>query len=300
MADTTSARQLIENQGICFQGPVIVGPFDLAYSVAQTMLNHPNPHGKSNEDVIFPLVNGAELVGRSKNRYIVDFANRTVEQSALYERPFEYVRKNVKPLRDKNRRKKRRDNWWLHGESGIGLRAAVAGLNRKIVTAQTAKHRIYRFMPVDAVASVTIIVFAREDDYFFGLLHSKAHEIWALNMGTQLESRPRYTPTTTFETFPFPSPTDSQKGAISDAARRLNELRENWLEPPKDSIPSSELKKRTLTNLYNARPTWLDNAHSDLDRAVFAAYVWEEDPADLPEQEVLARLLKLNFERQSV
>ena len=54
------------------------------------------------------------------------------------------------------------------------------------------------------------------------------------------------------------------------------------------------LKKRTLTNLYNARPTWLDNAHRKLDAAVFAAYGW---PADLPDEEILARLLALNLAR---
>ncbi len=52
--------------------------------------------------------------------------------------------------------------------------------------------------------------------------------------------------------------------------------------------------KRTLTNLYNARPTWLDSAHRKLDAAVFAAYGW---PAGLSDEEILARLLALNLAR---
>jgi hypothetical protein len=49
-----------------------------------------------------------------------------------------------------------------------------------------------------------------------------------------------------------------------------------------------------LTPLYNERPTWLDNAHRQLDAAVFAAYGW---PSDLCADEILARLLALNLER---
>jgi hypothetical protein len=63
-------------------------------------------------------------------------------------------------------------------------------------------------------------------------------------------------------------------------------------------IGAKELRKRTLTNLYNARPTWLVNAHRTLDEAVFAAYGWREPPEKLPAAEIIARLLKLNFERE--
>ena len=102
----------------------------------------------------------------------------------------------------------------------------------------------------------------------------------------------------TFETFPFPWPPgqepadDPRVEAIAQAARELVQLRDAWLNPPDAS--DAELKKRTLTNLYNARPTWLDNAHRKLDAAVFAAYGW---PADLSDDEILARLLALNLAR---
>lgn len=111
-------------------------------------------------------------------------------------------------------------------------------------------------------------------------------------MGTQLETRPRYTPTTCFETFPFPHPTDAQRDAIAAAAAELNRLREGWLNP--EGIGASELRRRTLTNLYNQRPTWLENAHAALDVAVSQAYGW---PADLADSEILERLLALNLER---
>jgi hypothetical protein len=118
-----------------------------------------------------------------------------------------------------------------------------------------------------------------------------------------LEDRPRYTPTTCFETFPLPWPPGQEPVddplviAIGDAAKRLDELRNNWLEP--EGASDAELKKRTLTNLYNARPTWLQNAHAALDRAVWDAYGWPEDelPAEVEEDVILSRLLELNVER---
>lgn len=105
---------------------------------------------------------------------------------------------------------------------------------------------------------------------------------------------------------------------IAAAAARLNELRENWLNPadlvdrvpevvsgypdrilPKDDAAAKELKKRTLTNLYNARPAWLDHAHKALDEAVAEAYGWGDDwpSGALTDDEILARLFRLNQDR---
>ena len=145
---------------------------------------------------------------------------------------------------------------------------------------------------------------ARDDAYFFGVLHSWPHELWSRRSGTQLreaESGCRYTPTTTFETFPFPWPPgqepqdDPRVQAIALAAKELDMKRAAWLDPP--GMAEAELKKRTLTNLYNARPTWLDLVHKKLDAAVAAAYGW---PTDLADDEILARLLALNLERAGV
>ena len=120
------------------------------------------------------------------------------------------------------------------------------------------------------------------------------------SQGTQLrefESGFRYTPTSTFETFPFPRPTPDQQSDVSEAAKRLNTLRDGWLNPPPDDVSPSELRRRTLTNLYNDPPTWLRIAHDKLDETAAAAYGW---PADLADGEVIARLLELNLKREAV
>ena len=184
-----------------------------------------------------------------------------------------------------------------------------------------------------------MVVIARADDTTFGILHSRFHELWSLRTCTWLGvgNDPRYTPSTCFETFPFPAgltPCDTAPvtgqasppcmageivaGNIAASARRLNELRENWLNPaewvdwvitpeeekagfPKRPVAKpgheADLKKRTLTNLYNARPPWLDLAHKDLDKAVAAAYGWTDYAPDMPDDEILRRLLALNLER---
>ena len=114
-------------------------------------------------------------------------------------------------------------------------------------------------------------------------------------MGTQLrevESGFRYTPTTCFETFPFPEPDEAQRAAVAAAAVQLNQLREGWLNPP--NATALELKKRTLTQLYNQRETWLTNIHAALDAAVAAAYGWSDGLSDV---EILERLLALNLQR---
>ena len=62
---------------------------------------------------------------------------------------------------------------------------------------------------------------------------------------------------------------------------------------------AAELKKRTLTNLYNARPAWLDNVHKTLDAAVAAAYGWADYTPEMPDEEILRRLLALNLARSA-
>ncbi len=296
--DLTKARRLKENLDIAFMGDTKGGPFEVSQSAALQMLEAPNPNGKSNHQVIRPWVNGLDVTGRPRRMSIVDFGgSMPLEEAALFEKPFEYVKTHVKPQRDNS--KTTISEWWLHERPRVEMRKVLANLNRFIVTPRVSKHRVFVWVPIGTLPDSAVIAIARDDDYTFGILHSRVHEVWARAMGTQLrevESGFRYTPTTTFETFPFPEPTIDQMEAIAQSAKRLNELRDGWLNPPEGSLGPSLLKRRTLTNLYNERPTWLDMAHNRLDEAAFLAYGW--DP-DLPEVEILARLLGLNLQRQS-
>ena len=298
--DLTQAKRLIENQDISFMGVIKAGDFDITDETAKQMLAQPNPHGKPNSDVIKRWLIGRDINQRSQNMWIIDFGNDMSEaDAALYEAPFEYIQENVRPNRNTNRDRRFKKYWWLHGCPRIEMRNALNQLNRYVAITCHSKHRVFRWINSEYLPSNAVIVFASDDEYFFGLLSSSYHRIWSLSLGSQLEDRSRYTPTTCFETFPFPRPSASQRQAIAAAAKRLNQLRENWLNPlDEQGRPflegSAELKRRTLTKLYNQNPTWLQNAHAELDAAVAAAYGW---PPDLPEEEILARLLALNLAR---
>jgi type II restriction/modification system DNA methylase subunit YeeA len=292
--DLTRVHRLADNFGIAFMGDSKGGPFEIPESIAREMLSSPNPDGRSNAEIVRPWMNGLDLYGRPRNMWIIDFGvNMPLDQAVLYERPFEYVKAHVMPRRVNNRRQAYAERWWLHVEARSGMRTALAALGRFIGTVRHSKHRIFAWIPHGTLPDSALIVFARDDDYFFGVLHSRPHELWARGLGTQVrevESGFRYTPTTTFETFPMPEPSPEAAEAIAAAARELNDLREGWLNPR--GADTSLLQRRTLTNLYNERPTWLDRAHERLDQAVHAAYGW---PYPLGDEEILGRLIALNL-----
>jgi len=300
--DTASAKNLTENHGITFMGTIKVGPFELDAVQALQMLSADlNQNGRPNSDVIRPLLGGEDIVGRAKGQWIIDFGTDMAEEAAaMYALPFEYVKTHVKPVRATNNRESYRRLWWIHGESRPAMRKALAGLERYIATVLVSKHRFFVWLPKQVLPAARLIVFARDDDYFFGVLHSLVHQVWSLRMGARhgVGNDPTYNNTTCFETFPFPwppgtEPTDDPRvQAIAAAAADLVAQRDAWLNPP--GLSEKELQKRTLTNLYNARPDWLAAAHKRLDAAVFAAYGW---PDGLADEEILARLLALNLAR---
>ena len=322
--DATRARGLFRNEGVAFMGDTKGGPFDVPGEQAREWLKASrNPNGRPNSDVLKPWMNGMDITRRSAGKWIIDFGwKMTREEAALYEAPFRHVQAHVYPARQNNRRDAYRVNWWRHVESRQGMWQALSDVSRYIATPTVAKHRLFVWLDVRVCPDHQLIVITRDDDTTFGILHSRFHEAWSLRLGTSLEDRPRYTPTTTFETFPFPeglSPDipaseyadDPRAIAVAEAARHLVKLRARWLNPPewvewidepvpghpKRSVPrddasAKELKNRTLTSLYNTRPQWLSDAHAALDAAVAAAYGWD---TGISGEEALQKLLALNL-----
>ena len=297
------AVSLRENKGLGFMGVIRIGPFEVDGQSARRMLAHPNPDGRDNADVVRPWWIGEDLIGRPRDMWIIDFPPGTaLEEAELYEAPFVYLAEHVEPFRSAHKQQELREQWWLLGSPRPPMRTALRGLSRFAATPLVSKHRLFRWLDSAVLPDARLIVFARDDDYFFGVLQSRAHELWALGLGARhgVGNDPTYNTTTCFQTFPLPWPPGDEPAdsplveAIAEAARRLNELREGWLNPEGPLVGEDELKRRTLTNLYNQRPAWLDTAHRRLDEAVFNAYGW---PPDLSDDEVLARLLALNQER---
>jgi type II restriction/modification system DNA methylase subunit YeeA len=339
--DLASARPLAENARTAFQGITKGGSFDVPGEVAREWLKQPNPNGRPSSDVVRPWCNGMDVTRRSSDSWIVDFAGHEEESASLYQEPFAHVLSKVKPDRDSNAEKNTRERYWLFKRSAADMKLAVSALPRFIGTPEVSKYRLFVWLQPGVVADKNLVVVARSDDTTFGIVSSRMHELWSLRLGTSLEDRPRYTSSTTFETFPFPpglTPRDTAPtrapgspscmasevvaGNIAAAAKRLNELREAWLNPvewvdwvrtPEEAAAGfprrpvakagkeAELKRRTLTNLYNAKAegkaAWLEHAHRALDAAVAAAYGWSDYTPDMPDDEILRRLLALNLER---
>jgi len=209
-ADAVSAQPLARNQSLCFRASEKGGDFDIAESTAIGLLMSPNPHGRPNSDVVRPWLNGKMVLRREDHGWIIDYGVNCSEQdAALCEGPYECLSRNVRPQRGRSSDKRLREQWWLHRRNAIDMREAVRLLGRFLATAALAKHRVFVWLDGPVLPDHQLYVFARSDDYFFGVLHSRIHEVWARAQGTQLREREsgfRYTPTTCFETFPFPWP----------------------------------------------------------------------------------------------
>ena len=325
-SDLTLAQELAENKGISFIGTQKGGAFDISEIEAQILLKETNPTQANNSDVLHPFYGARDITGKWARRWIIDFNEIPLKDASQYIGPMDLVEQRVKPKRLKSTDRPSREKWWLHQRPRPDMRENLRGLDRFIATPRHAKHRIFIWLGKEIQPDSALTVIARETDYYFGILHSRFHELWALRRGTFIGkgNDPRYTPTTTFETFPFPWPpgqeptNDPAYHAISAAARQLHQERDAWLNPP--GVPESKLKDRTLTNLYNALLVFrgvpppvgrshpkikpaagdfapqLDTLHQELDRAVCDAYGWDHTVlAD--DEEILRLLLGLNLER---
>ena len=262
VSDLTQAQVLRVNRAACFIGGMKKGSFDVPGETARAWLALPNPHGKSNALVLQPWLNGMDVTRRQSGNWIIDFESDMSESdAALFEAPFAHVRTHVLPARETVQNAMERERWWLHARAAPDFRGATRALPRFIASPRVAKHRLFVWLHAPVVIDGQLVATARADDTTFGILHSRLHELWSLRMCTWMGkgNDPRYTPTTCFETFPFPAgltPADTahqrtealdggalvpaglppavrvHAEAIAQAAQRLVALRDAWLNPP--------------------------------------------------------------------
>ncbi|MFO7243713.1 MAG: class I SAM-dependent DNA methyltransferase [Actinomycetes bacterium] len=284
---------LAENKGKCFQGPIPVGDgFVVGAKEAQALLARPEADYSS---VVRRYVIGDDLAKRpdqSPSRWIIDFATRSLEQATAFPAALDLVRVRVKPERDTNRDKGFREFWWRFGRPRGEMRRAMAELDRYIAGTATGKRLLLGWQSSEVCPSNLVNVFAFDDDYSMGILLSRAHDAWAWAQSSTLETRLRYTPTSVFETFPWPRPTEAQRTAVASASKALYDRR-------------SELcmeHDMGLTKLYNLMDEGgfqdLKALHKQLDEAVAEAYGWPKSVAQ-DNAELVARLRELNRDRSS-
>lgn len=262
----------------------------------------------SRQQVVFAYRNGRDLAARPRGAFVIDLFGLSETQVREYHPAiYQHLLATVKPHRDHNNRASYREHWWLFGEQRSELRKALNGLTRYIATIETAKHRIFQFLPMSIVPDNMLVCIASDDAFNLGVLSSRFHLIWTAGTGGTLEDRPRYTKSQCFDPFPFPADvSEPLKHRLRTEAEALDTLRKRVL---------AEQDDLTLTKLYNVLEalrsgnaltalerdlhdrglvTLLRERHDTIDALVAEAYGW---PVDLTDEEILLRLVALNVAR---
>jgi hypothetical protein len=281
-----AAERLAPNRRHAFQGPIPAGRgFVLTDEEAEALL------AKSGYDeIVRPYLVGDDIANdpqQRPTRWIIDFGTRPLEEARDWPDALRIVEARVKPERDRNRRPLYRERWWIFAEPRPGMRAEISDLSRFLVANRIGKRFLFAWAEHPTCPSDLVIVFALEADYSLGVLMSRIHGEWARSSSSTLRVDLRYTPTSAFETFPFPQPKD--KEPVAAAARAVIARRsEICLE-----------RQIGLTKLYNEVDDGayrdLRELHVALDEAVAAAYGWPASAAHDP-QESNRLLLELNRE----
>jgi hypothetical protein len=283
--DAGEALKLKANLGCSFIGAQPTGKgFEISPEVAEQWILQDS----SNAIVLKPLTTADNLTSNplgQTQRWIIDFNDLSIEEADAYALPFAHTREHVRPERLASKNKDLHVTWWLHWRARPAMRRALERTGGAFVFPCHSKWVIPLVMQSNSLANNSTTLIVGTDFYLFALITSSAHRIWINAQKSTLEDRTRYTPTTCFETFPFPqqvSPELVQQ--IRQAMTALNDYRNevmlarNW----------------GITDLYNAYfhepASQLAKLHKTLDALVLKAYGWKAS------EDILSNLLDLNLE----
>ncbi|HEX8578466.1 MAG TPA: DNA methyltransferase, partial [Allosphingosinicella sp.] len=304
-ADVTSTKPLLANEWLCSRGVSLHGAGFIVSPAEAQLLGLERREGL--ERHIRPYRNGRDLTARPRSVMVIDLLGLDeADVRRRYPEVYQHLLVTVKPERDANNRATYRDNWWIFGEPRRELRPMLAGLSRYIATVETAKHRVFQFLDAAVLPDNKLVCIGFESAYHLGVISSRLHLAFTQSAGGLLEDRPVYVKSSCFDPFPFPDAAPDQRIRIGAIAEELDATRKEVL---------AEHPDLTLTTLYNLRDKLakgeafsareedqrmrgrvdiLAELHDRLDAAVADAYGW---PADLPDEEIVARLVALNAQR---
>lgn len=275
------------NEGRSFQGPIPAGNFYLDPAEAAELLAHDDA---AYDEAVRPYLVGDDITedpAQEPRRHVIDFGMSSLEDAMRFPLALGLVRTRVKPARDRNNRASYRTHWWRFAEPRPGMREALAPLPRFIAGNAQGKRFLFCWCKPEVCPSNLTNVFAFADDYAMGILTSSTHQAWAHAEASSLRIDLRYTPTSCFETFPWPMPSASQRAEIGELAALLIAQRQQICRE----------REIGLTVLYNQVDdgAWSDLAslHRDLDEAVAEAYGGPKAVAHDP-LEIRVRLARLH------
>jgi hypothetical protein len=305
--DLTRTKPLLANEWLCSRGVSLHGA---GFIVSQSETEHLGMGRREGlERHIRPYRNGRDLTARSRGVMAIDLLGLDeTEVRQRYPEVYQHLLLTVKPERLTNNRATYRDNWWIFGEPRRELRPALAGLDRYIGTVETAKHRVFQFLDATILPDNMLVCVACPEAFVLGVLSWRGNVAWTLLKGATLEDRPRYTKSLCFDPFPFPDAAPAKRLRIGALVEELDATRKEVL---------AEHGDLTLTTLYNLRDKAvrgeaftaveqdqrvrgrvdiIRELHDRIDAAVVEAYGW---PAELSDEEIVARLVALNTERRA-
>ncbi|MBN1172701.1 MAG: SAM-dependent DNA methyltransferase, partial [Micromonosporaceae bacterium] len=304
-------HRLKANGSMSFQGSIVLGlGFTMSPDEAAAFLEK----DARNRDVLFPYLNGQDLNSRpdaSGSRWVINFHDWPEDRARTYPDCYGRVLRLVKPERDGNNRKVRRERWWQYAERSSGLYEAIQGLDRVIAIARVSKTVLPLMVPTGQVASEMVVVFATDDTAMLALLSSGPHYWWTVSRASTMKADIRYTPSDVFETLPLPELTQRMRelGHRLDTRRREIMLaREAGLTATYGLVNDESCRDEDIVELRRI--------HEEIDVAVCGAYGWDDlvkqrldhgchksgpylrytvGPA--AQREIVDRLLELNHER---
>ena len=304
-ADVASGESLKSNENLSSRGVSLHGAGFIVTPEEAKHLGLGRIPGLENH--IRHYRHGKDLASRPRGVMVIDLDGLSIQDvQQLYPEVFQHLLNHVKPERDQNKEKYRRENWWLFGRRNTELRAALRDMPRYIATVETSKHRFFVFLDASILPDNKLVNIALDDAYYLGVLSSFIHVMWALAAGGTLEDRPVYTKTVCFEPFPFPVCDEKQKARIRELGEQLDAHRKkqqalhpkltitdmyNVLEKLRKDEPLTDKEKLTHEQ---GLVSVLKQIHQELDSAVLDAYGWTDS---LTDEEILTRLVELNRER---
>ena len=315
--DVTVARALGANEGVCSPGVKLHGAGFIVSPNEAAVLGLGKRDGLEKHIRVYR--NGRDLTTRPRGVMVIDlFGLEAEDVRSRFPEVYQHLLQTVKPEREVVfERSKTKDaaayaaRWWLFGKPRQELRPALKQLPRYIATVETAKHRVFQFLHAKILPDNMLVVVASDDACTLGVLSSRTHVVWALRAGgwQGVGNDPRYSKSRCFDPFPFPAANDLQKQRIRAIAEDLDAHRKlvlaeygnltltrlyNVLERLRAGIAPDALDANERRIFYDGLVLILKELHDKLDAAVADAYGW---PVDLPDEDVLARLIALNRER---
>lgn len=306
-ASVARTAPLESNCGLSFMGVTLVGK---GFRLDREGLRSLSLAEKRLPPVVRPYRSGKEVTQTSKDQWVIDFFGMTEEQARReYPRQLQHLATTVLPIRRHNARESYRRAWYIFGEPRSRMRQALRNLRRYIVTLETSKHRIFRFLDGATVPDHSLFAIATDDAAILGVLSSRIHVTFAASAGSRMGvgNDLRWRNNSCFDPFPFPIwPSSSRRQRVIRIAEALDGLRSeqqarhpgltltgmyNVLEKLRSGEPLTP-KEKTIHE--QGLVSVLKKLHDDLDAAVFDAYGW---PHDISDEQILEKLVALNAER---